>query len=119
MVYKISYKTLIGAKPLHIRFDKIDGFIRVYDGNRYFALFVAEKFDFIQNKIRYLIGVKSGIIYVYFHNYAKINFDSNDSFLITLHNVIILVKSVFNKDKNNYYCFLTTNVFRKRFISIT
>ena len=32
LVYNISYKTLIGAKPLCIRFDKVDGFIRVYDG---------------------------------------------------------------------------------------
>ena len=31
LIYSISYKTLIGAKPLHIRFDKIDGLIRVYD----------------------------------------------------------------------------------------
>ena len=30
-VYDISYKTLIGAKPLRIRFNKIDGFIRLYD----------------------------------------------------------------------------------------
>ena len=29
LVYDISYKTLIGWKPLHIRFDKVDGFIRV------------------------------------------------------------------------------------------
>ena len=28
----ISNKTLIGAKPLGIRFDKVIGFIRVYDG---------------------------------------------------------------------------------------
>ena len=32
LVYNISYKTLIGAKPLLVRFDKADGFIRVYDG---------------------------------------------------------------------------------------
>ena len=32
LIYGISYKTLIGSKPLHIRFDKIDGFIRIYDG---------------------------------------------------------------------------------------
>ena len=32
LIYDISYKTLIGPKPLHIRFDKIDGFIRIYDG---------------------------------------------------------------------------------------
>ena len=32
LIYGISYKTLIGSKPLRIRFDKIDGFIRIYDG---------------------------------------------------------------------------------------
>ena len=31
MVYDISYKTLIGAKPFSIRFNKIVVFIRVYD----------------------------------------------------------------------------------------
>ena len=31
LIYSISYKTLIGSKPLHIRFDEIDGFIRIYD----------------------------------------------------------------------------------------
>ena len=42
LVYNISYKTLIGFKPWYIRFDKIDGFIRVYDGTRYLLLFGAE-----------------------------------------------------------------------------
>ena len=32
LVYNVLYKNLIGAKPLRIRFDKIDGFIRVLDG---------------------------------------------------------------------------------------
>ena len=31
-IYDISYKTLTGAKPYCIRIDKVDGFIRVYDG---------------------------------------------------------------------------------------
>ena len=35
LVYDISYKTLVGAKPLRIKFDKIDGFSRVYDGLDY------------------------------------------------------------------------------------
>ena len=35
LVYKISYKSLIDSKPLRIRFDKIDGFIRVYVGTWY------------------------------------------------------------------------------------
>ena len=32
LIYDILYKTLIESKPLSIRFDKIDGFIRIYDG---------------------------------------------------------------------------------------
>ena len=56
MVYDISYKTLIGAKPLHIRFDKVDGFIRTYDGTRYLVLFDTEKYDAFYNRIRYLIS---------------------------------------------------------------
>ena len=31
VIYKFSYKSLIDPKPLCIRFDKIDGFIRIYD----------------------------------------------------------------------------------------
>ena len=44
-----------------IRFAKIDGFIRVYDGTRYLALLGNEKCDSIYNTIRYLISAKSGI----------------------------------------------------------
>ena len=39
LVYGISYKTLIGTKPLRIRFKKVDRFIRVYDGTRFELLF--------------------------------------------------------------------------------
>ena len=50
---------------------------------------------------------KYGITYVISHNNAKIKVDSYD-FLsleeaLTLHNVLILIKSVFNKEKNNYW----------------
>ena len=41
------------------------------------------------------------------HNYAKIKIDLDDPLplenTLTLHNVIILIKSVFNKDQNHYY----------------
>ena len=69
---------MIGDKPLHIRLDKIDGFIWVFDGSRHLVLFEAEKFDFIYNRIRYLVGVKSGITYVVSDNYAEIKIDSYD-----------------------------------------
>ena len=47
LIYDISYKTLIGAKPLRIRFNKLDGFIRVYDGTTYLVLFGPGKYDAI------------------------------------------------------------------------
>ena len=107
LVHNILYKTLIDPKPLRIRFDKIDGFIRVYDGSRYLVLLGSEKYDFIYNKIRYLIKVKSGITYVISHHYVKIKIDSDNLLhlekIMTFHNVIILTKEVFNKDKNRYY----------------
>ena len=57
--------------------------------------------------IRYILGVKSGITDVISHNYAKIKVDSYQSSTLektlTVYNVIILIKSVFNIDKNNYY----------------
>ena len=32
LIYNISYKTLIGGEPLRIKFDKIEGFIRIMMG---------------------------------------------------------------------------------------
>ena len=68
MIYQISCKTLIGAKHLRIRFNKVNGVIKVYDGTRYLVLFGGEKCDFINNRIRYLTEAKSGIFYVISHN---------------------------------------------------
>ena len=46
-------------------------------------------------------NLKSGIIYVVSHNYAKIKTDSYDSLpiekILNLHNVRILIKSVFKE----------------------
>ena len=56
LVCDISYKTFIGAKSLSIRFDKVDGFIKIYDGTRYLVLFAPEKYNAIFNRIKYLIS---------------------------------------------------------------
>ena len=107
MIYDISYKTLIDPRPFRIRFDQIGGFIRIYYGTRYLKLFDSEKHDAIYDRIRYLISLKSGIADIFSHYFAKIKVDSYDSLpiekILTLHNVIILIKSVLNKDKNHYY----------------
>ena len=71
---------MINAKILPVRVNKIDGFIRVYDGTIYLVLFESEKYDFIYNKISYLISVKSSITYFISHNFdAEIIVDSYDS----------------------------------------
>ena len=61
----------------------------------------------IYSRARYLEVVKTGITYVISHSYAKMKVDSHDSLplekVLTFHNVIILIKSVFKKDKNSYY----------------
>ena len=107
MIYVISYKTLIDPKPLHIRFFKIYGFIIIYDGTRYLTLFGSEKYYAIYDRIRYLLSLKSGITYVYSHYFGKIKVDSYDSLplekRLILHNVIMHIKSVLNKDENHYY----------------
>ena len=69
---------MIDAKHLLISFDKIDRFIRVYDGTRYLVLFGSEKYDSIYNRIRYLISLKSGFTYI-----------------IIIQIVVILIKWVF------------------------
>ena len=64
LIYNISYKTLIGAKPLRIRFNKIDKFIRIYYGTRYLVLYGPEKYDAI--RIRYLMSQKKWYYICYF-----------------------------------------------------
>ena len=71
LIYNSSYNTLIGAKPLSIRFNEINEFIRVYNGTRYLVLFGPEKYDPTYNRIRHLIGQKSGITYVFSLYYEK------------------------------------------------
>ena len=39
LIYDVSYKIFIGEKQLRIRFNIIDGFIKVYDGVRYLISF--------------------------------------------------------------------------------
>ena len=86
----------------------MNGFIRTYDGTRYLVLFDPEKYDIIYNRIRDIISPKSihFFTYIFSNYYLEIKVDSYDSLpiekMLTLHNVIIHIKSVPNKDKNHY-----------------
>ena len=98
----------MGSIPLRIRFDEIDGLIKIYDGIRYLVLFGGGFHDEIFDRIEYLISKKSGITDSIYHNFARIRIDSYNSLpiekILTFHNVIILIKSVINENKNRYYC---------------
>ena len=67
LVHDNSWGTLMGPKSLCIRFDEIDGLIRVYDGRRYLVLFDPEKYDVI--RIVYLTELKSVVTYAFLHNF--------------------------------------------------
>ena len=66
LIFDISCKTLIGSGPLQIRFDKIDGFIKICDGPEYLVLLDSENYDAICSKIRYFVSLKSRIKYTFF-----------------------------------------------------
>ena len=92
----------------------LDEFIKIHDGIRYLVLFGIEWYDEIYNRIRYLINEKSGITYGLNQNLARTKNDSYISLpierILTFHNVIILIKSVFNKNEN-HYCY---NIFLEK-----
>ena len=51
LAYNILHKIFNDYKPLRIRFDKIDGFVKVDDGTRYLVFFGSEKYDSIYNRL--------------------------------------------------------------------
>ena len=59
------------------------------------------------HEIKYLLSEKGGITDSINQNFARIRIDSDDSLsiekILTFRNVIILIKSVFNKNKNEYF----------------
>ena len=104
---------------MRIRSDKIDRFIRVLDGEiKHLILF---DYDNIGNKIKYLISEKGGIANSVNHNSGEIRIDSYNFLppekILTFHNVIILIKSVVNKNKYEYYynIFLEKGLYKDKF----
>ena len=72
MIYEISYKNFIGAKPFRIWTEKIYGFIKIYNRTRDLMLFSSEQYDAIYNRIIYLISAKSGITDSIIHSFPRI-----------------------------------------------
>ena len=92
LVYNISYKTFMDAKPLRIRFDKVDGVIKIYDGIRHLELFDllseihdrinSRIYNIILNRIDYLISENSDDKYSIKRDFARVRIDLYNSLLI-------------------------------------
>ena len=80
---------MIGSKFLQIRFDRIDGIIRIYDGPRYLTLFGTKKYDTIYGINRYLTTLE---------NFFFENFVLEDFKLI----------SVYSRPIFNFFCLVYT-----------
>ena len=108
LIYHILCKTPTAARTLRIKFNKIDGFIKVHDTIRYVVLFDYGLFDKLFDRIKYLIIAELGITGSINLNLWRIRVDSNNSLpieiILTFHNVIILINSVVYRNKTNYYC---------------
>ena len=69
-------------------------------------MFDIKKYDAIYNRMIYLIGLKTSITYILCYYFSKIKVGPYDSLSIEktlpLHNLILLIRSVLNKDKNHY-----------------
>ena len=93
----------MGKKALHIQFDKIDGFIKIYGRIRYLVL---SEYNDVYDKIKYLIRENNGFTDNTDRNFASIRIGSYNYLptekLLPFHNVIILIKSVFNEQNVNY-----------------
>ena len=113
LIYDISYKTSTGAKPLRVMFVQIrlngfrlDGFIKIHDGIRYFVLFDCGWFDKICDRIKYLIGEKMVlliILIIILQESKLVHTELSTEKIWTSHNVTILINSIVNKNENNYY----------------
>ena len=100
--------TNLCIQPLCILFNKVDGYIGKYDRTKYIPLFNSnEKYNNFFDRIRYLIMLKSNISDVVSHKYTEIKINSIDDLslekAITMHNVIMLIKSVFYQNHDHYY----------------
>ena len=105
---------------MQIGFDKIDGFIKIYNGTIYLILLGPEKYDASYDRISYLISLESWIIYIFVPCFAKIKVDSYDSLVIEkilaiIQIVITRIKPVLNKDKKFV---VLEDIFSKMLISI-
>ena len=89
----------MGANTLQIRYDKIDGFIKIRNKIKYLILF-NEWCDKICDRTKYLINEKSGIADNINHKFTIIRIDSYNSLPIEKIKIKISLKIKINLIQN-------------------
>ena len=107
-VSNILYKIPTGPTPLRIRFDKINRVIISLDGKiEHLISFDYGSFNKICDKIKYLMIKKVVLQIVLITVLGRSELIHIIPYLLkkmfNFHNVLILIKSVLNKNKNKYY----------------
>ena len=93
------------AKPLNISFNEKDVFIKIYDGIRYLVLINYGWFDKNCDRIKYIVSKKCRITQIVLIIILEL------PELVHIIPFKILIKSVVNKDKNNYYYKIFLEIF--------
>ena len=85
LIYEVSYKTFIAAKPFRSWFDKVDRIIRIYGGTKYLYSFGPKVYNANHDGINYLTSEKNNAKYTINHNFARFRIDSYNSLPIKKH----------------------------------
>ena len=109
-----EYVKFNSINPLYLIIDKADEYIEEKNANRYLIFASTEKnrevltkYTKLGDKIKYLIEtINGGEAGEYGKDFMKIKFDSDDNLLLNkiskLHNITIVIRSVFQKDDKYY-----------------
>ena len=109
----LDYVNIHSVNPLYLIFDKVDGYIEESNGNKYLIFAstdknkkVLTKYTKLWDKTKNLIEKINGEPGEYEKGFIKIKLDSDDDLILgkilSLHNMAIVVRSVFQED-NKYY----------------
>ena len=101
LVYNILYKNFMDTKPLRIRFNEVDGIIKICNEVRYLELLnsynevYSRIYSEIFDRINYLISEESSITCANNHNFARIRNDLYSSLPILLMKIKITTNNIF------------------------
>ena len=108
-----KYVNINSVNPLYLVINEVDGYFEEINGNKYLTLVstdknkeVLTKYTELWDEIKNSIKKINNKLFEYGKDFIKIKFDSDDSLLlnktIKLHNMTIIVQSVFEEDGKYY-----------------